>query len=194
MNARLVQSAGVASLLVLAACSSYLKIPVSQPIARTDAGPTQANAAPAALNTRVGILPAGAEQAPVCQAAQTCAALDAEQIPIACVKKIPYTNVLVPVGTTFEVVDPAADFMCLDTGTMVNGKEVLTCHGQELFSFQLRLSNPACSGAGLSVGTGQCDVGFGYDTDQKCCAPIGDGSVASTIVTVSLGACPLPNP
>ncbi len=194
MIARLVRSAGIASLLVLAACSSYLKIPASHPIARTDAGPTQANAAPAALNTRVGILPVGAEQAPVCQASQTCAALDAEQIPISCVKKVPYTNVLVPVGTTFEVLDPAGDFVCLDTGTVVNGKEVITCHGKELFSFQLRLANSACSGAELSVGTGQCDEGFGYDADQKCCAPISDGSVASTTVTVNLGACPLPNP
>ncbi len=133
-------------------------------------------------------------QAPICQASQTCAGLDAEQIPLSCVKKVPYTNVLIPQGTTFQVQDPSGDFLCLDTGVVVNGKEVITCHGKELYSFQLQLTNPGCTGATLATGTGQCDDGFGYDASQKCCTPINAASAGSTIVTVNLGACPLPNP
>src|SRR5512138_3151242 len=43
-------------------------------------------------------------QVPICRATASCAALNAEQIMLDCVKKVPYTNVLVPKGTTFEVV------------------------------------------------------------------------------------------
>ncbi len=194
MIARLVRSAGAVSLLLLAACSSFVKFPNSAPLARAlAAGPTQAEMARDTL-AQASARPVGAIRAPICQASQTCAALDAEQIPLSCVKKVPYTNVLVPVGSTFEVVDQSGDFVCLDTGVVANGKEVITCHGTELYSFQLRLTNTACSGATLKTGTGQCDDGYGFDTEQKCCAPVGADTANSTIVTVNLGACPLPNP
>ncbi len=140
-------------------------------------------------DTALGV---SAMNAPICQASSTCAAADAEQIPVACVKKVPYTNVLVPPGTTFVVLDTTGDFVCQDSGVQVNGKEVLTCHGTELFSFQLQLSNPSCSA--LAVGTSQCDQGYGYDAAHKCCSPLGPGPAGSTVVTVNLGACPLPGP
>ncbi len=140
-------------------------------------------------DTALGV---GAMNAPICQAASTCAAADAEQMPVACVKKVPYTNVLVPPGTSFVVLDTTGSFACEDSGVLVNGKEVLTCHGKELFSFQLQLSNPSCSA--LALGTSQCDQGYGYDASQKCCAPLGNGPAGSTVVTVNLGACPLPGP
>jgi hypothetical protein len=191
MIARLSRLAGIPSLLALAACSAFAGSSTSNPIARVlSPSPTETDAAPVALNAAANTLPAAAVQAPICRASQTCAALDAEQIPISCVKKVPYTNVLVPVGTTFEVVDNSADFVCLDTGVVVNDKEVLTCHGKELYSFQLRLTNAACSAAALSGGGGQCEAGYGYDAGQKCCAPVNNGASGSTVVTVSLGACP----
>ena len=193
---RPIQMAGIASLLTLAACSSFVSFSSPTRIARTlAAGPTQADIAPNNLNAQASALaPVGAMQAPICQASQTCAALDAEQMPITCVKKVPYANVLVPIGTTFEVLDQSGDFMCLDTGVVTNGKEVLTCHGTELYSFQLRLTNVSCSASALTTGTGQCDDGYGYDAVQKCCAPITAGSAGSTIVSVNLGACPTGNP
>ncbi len=195
MNPRLFWLAVMASLLVLTGCTSFVKLGSLDPVARAlPAGATHAVVAPETLATQPSSVPVGVEQAPVCQASLTCAALDAEQIPLSCVKKVPYTNVLVPQGTTFEVVDQSGDFLCLDTGVLVNGKEVLTCHGTPLYSFQLRLTNAACSEATLAVGTGQCDDGFGYDAEQKCCAPVSNGSAGSTIVTVNLGACPVPNP
>ncbi len=195
MVARLFLFAGTASLLVLAACTSLANLqalgPVSSPLA---GGPTQANGALDGLGAQPTALTIGAKQAPICQASETCAALDAVQIPLSCVKKVPYTNVLVPVGTSFEVLDQSGDFMCLDTGVVVNDKEVLTCHGKELYSFQLRLTNASCTDASLATGTGQCDDGYGYDAGQKCCAPVTSTSAGSTTVTVNLGACPLPNP
>jgi hypothetical protein len=190
MIGRLILFLGAASLLV-AACSSFVKLAAPNPIPRTLAvGPTQADAAPAAVNAAGRALAVGNVQAPICQASETCAALNAEQIPLSCVKKVPYTNVLVPVGTTFEVLDQSGSFMCLDTGVVVNGEEVLTCHGTPLFSFQLRLTNAACSGSSLATGTGQCDNDYGYDSAQKCCAPSSTALAGSAVVTVNLAACP----
>ena len=190
MTGRIILLAGTVSLL-LAACSSFVTLSAPNPIPRTlAAGPTQAGPAPAAPNGEASALAVGNVQAAICRASETCAALNAEQIPLSCVKKVPYTNVLVPVGTTFEVLDQSGDFMCLDTGVLVNGKEVLTCHGAQLYSFQLRLTNAACSGASLTAGTGQCDDGYGYDSAQKCCAAMGSASAGATVVTVNLGACP----
>ncbi len=195
MVARLFLFAEIASLLVLAACASLVKIQaLNRATLASPGGLTQAGGSPGAPAKQSTALAVGAVQAPICQASETCAALDAVQIPLPCVKKVPYTNVLVPVGTSFEVLDQSGDFMCLDTGVVLNDKEVLTCHGTELYSFQLRLTNTACSGTELSTGSGQCDDGYGYDAEQKCCVPVNSTSAGSTTVTVNLGACPLPNP
>ena len=195
MIASVTRSAGIASLLVLAACSSLVQGSVSSPFPRVvPSASTQSAVSPVGLDNVATAPSQGGVRAPICQASETCAALDAEQIPLSCVKKVPYTNVLVPVGTSSEVLDKDGDFLCLDTGVVVNGKEVLTCHGKELYSFQLRLTNAACRGASLSTTNGRCDDGYGYDLGQKCCAPLSNASAGSTVVTVSLGACPVPNP
>src|SRR5512143_825295 len=94
--------------------------------------------APAATGQNVS------SQAPICQATSSCAALNAEQIPLDCVKKIPYTNVLVPKGTIFQVLDDSGEFTCIDSGVVFNEKQVLTCHGKELYAFQLKLTNASC--------------------------------------------------
>ena len=131
--------------------------------------------------------------APVCQSATSCEAPIAVQYEIDCTKKIPYTNVVVPAGTTFEVVDKSGNFSCADSGQVVNGKDVIACHGTQLQSFDLKLTNPSCGGGTLDTGTGQCQDGFGFDAAQKCCAPLSAGAGGSTTVTVDLKACPLPH-
>jgi hypothetical protein len=107
------------------------------------------------------------------------------------VKKIPYTNISVPDGTTFEVLDKSGDYICVDSGTFDNaGKRVITCHGKQLFKFDLKLTNPACGGGNLAIGTGQCQDGYGFDAAQNCCAPATGDAAGSTTITVNLGACP----
>ena len=131
-----------------AACSAPAPVaPTSPPSAPTFSPPPTAQAlataAPAIQPTT-----ANPVLAPICQASTSCEALNAEQIPLDCVKKVPYVNVLVPPGTNYEVLDKSGDFVCDDTGMVVNGKQVLTCRGKVLFSFQLKLTNAACdSGA-----------------------------------------------
>ena len=75
---------------------------------------------------------------------------------------------------------------------VVDGKTVITCFGKELYRFDLKLTNTACGGASLQTGTGQCQEGYGFDAAQQCCAPVGGDSAGSVVVSVELGACPLP--
>jgi hypothetical protein len=135
---------------------------------------------------------AAVQPAPICQEATGCQVPTAELHQIDCVNKIPYTNVLVEPGTAFEVLDNTGDFTCNESGNVVGGKTVLTCYGKELYTFDLKLTNAACGGEALSTGTGQCQEGYGYDATQQCCAPVGANAAGSTVVSVDLGACPLP--
>ncbi len=184
---------GISAVLVLlgAACSS-----AAQPTAAAPSVPQQQPAAAATIQPAPTVAPSVPQTgagAPICQAATSCQAPTADQTEIGCVKKVPYTNVMVPTGTTFEVVDKTGNFTCVDTGTVQNGKEVLTCHGKPLFSFDLKLTSATCSGAALTTGGGQCQQGYGYDATQQCCAPLtGGGSGGSATVTVNLQGCPLP--
>ncbi len=193
---RTIEMSAFAGLLVLtAACSaSYVQTPMAGSHGPTLGVSTANGELPTASP---GLHEASADatigQAPLCAATASCAALGAEQIPVGCVKKVPYTNVLVPTGTTFEVLDQSGNFSCVDSGVQVNGQEVLTCHGTPLFAFQLKLTNAACAGTLLDTSTGQCQDGYGYDATAKCCAPVSDSSAGTATVTINLGGCPLPS-
>ena len=89
---------GLLVLITAAACA---------PAAASNAAP-----APAAANAAV----------PLCKSPTTCTAPTAEQNKTECVNKIPYTNVVVPQGTSFEVLDKSGDFTCTDSGFTSNGK------------------------------------------------------------------------
>ena len=180
--------------LLGAACSAPPQAPTITPsIPQSAGGPTAGlPTSPPSIQPTAG--GAAVAQAPVCQASNSCEALNAEQIQLDCVKKVPYTNVLVPPGSTFEVVDKTGAFICNDTGVVVNGKKVVICHGKELYTFDLKLTNPSCDSAALATGTGQCQEGYGFDPAQQCCSLITTGSTSSTTVKVQLAACPLPNP
>jgi hypothetical protein len=137
--------------------------------------------------------------APACQAATSCAApvveeMNTEKLKTYCVKKIPYQNILVPPGTTFEVLDKSGEFKCNDSGTVENGKTVLTCTGKQLWTYELKLTNTTCSAGTLTTGTGQCQEGSGYDTAQNCCAPLTGGNSGSVTIKVNIGDCPVPKP
>lgn len=150
----------------------------------------------------VVVAPATAQQpappvqafAPACQAATSCAApaveeMDTEVTKTYCVKKIPYQNILVAPGTTFETLDPSGDFKCQDSGTLVDGKAVIACTGKNLWAYELKLINPACSASALTTGASQCQQGLGYDAAQNCCAPLTGGDSGSVTIKVNLGSC-----
>jgi hypothetical protein len=188
----LLLAATVFVVLFASACGSAAPVeqaapPPAQAVAATQA-PAQ-EAAPAQ--------PAAAAQtfAPACQAAASCAAPDVkntEAMDTFCVKKIPYQNINVLPGTTFESLDPKGELKCKDSGTVVDGKNVITCTGKELWTYELKFTNSACSGSSLTTGTGQCQEGMGYDAAQNCCAPLTTDSGGSVTIKVNMGACATP--
>ena len=206
MPKRILVTAAAALLVLLAgaACSTG-----STPTQAPEVGgpPTQAPAAAPATSAPANQAPLptstassaaeqtspGGQLAPICQTANACTAVSPEQHEIGCVEKIPYTNVLVPPNTQFEVMDKSGDFKCSDSGTTVDGQEVLTCYGKPLYSFDLKLTGTACGGS-LDTSSDQCQEGYGFDSAQQCCAPLQGDASGATTVQVDLGACPLPRP
>lgn len=131
--------------------------------------------------------------APACQASDSCSAPDVKDTAgyeTYCVQKVPYQNILIDEGVTFEALDPNK-LTCIDNGTIVDGKRVLECHGTALWTSELKLTNSACGGsASLATGTGQCQEGLGYDAAQNCCAVLAAADTGSVTIKVNMGACP----
>jgi hypothetical protein len=131
--------------------------------------------------------------APACQAPTSCATpevKDTEAASTFCVDKIPYQNINVAPGTLFESLDPSGELKCQDSGTVVDGKSVITCSGKQLWTYELKFTNSACAANTLTTGTGQCQDGLGYDAAQNCCAPLTAADSGSVTIKVNMGACP----
>jgi len=181
----------VLMVLFVSACGS--------PAPTTQAAPPPAEVVPTQAPAEVAAptqpAPAAQTFAPACQAATSCAAPDVQDTAANetyCVQKIPYQNISVPPGTTFESLDPKGELKCQDSGTVVDGKNVITCTSKELWTYELKLTNSACAANALATGTGQCQEGLGYDAAQNCCAPLTAGGAGSVTIKVNMGACPLP--
>jgi hypothetical protein len=169
----------------------------AQPAPTAAPAPTQAPAVapPVEQPTEQVVQPTTAPAfAPTC--ANTTASCAAPQVvdtvanETYCVEKVPYINILIDEGVTWEELAPDK-LTCSDSGTVVDGKRVLTCHGTELWTSGLKLTNSACGASTtLVTGTGQCPDGFGYDATQVCCAPVTGGTEASTTINVNIGGCP----
>lgn len=138
--------------------------------------------------------------AAACAASTSCSApqvTDTVPTETYCVKKVPYVNILAPVGTIFEPLPKSGDpkdypLICDDSKTDVDGKRVFTCRGAELWTYDLKVTNPGCSSAGLQTGTTMCPADQGYDAANNCCAPLAAGNGGSVMIKVNMGACPLP--
>ena len=135
----------------------------------------------------------GAVFAPTCQNISSSCTVpnvgDTVASETTCLQKVPYQLIFVPEGTTFEVLDPT-NLTCVDNGGVVDGKHVIECHGTELWTTQLRLTNVTCGSNTLATGTGQCQEGYGYDATQNCCAPVTSSAGNSVMINVNMGGCP----
>jgi len=135
------------------------------------------------------VSPGNQEQAPVCQSSDSCSAPDVKDTIASdryCVDKVPYQNILIDEGVTFEVLDPST-LTCVDNGTKVDGKHVIECHGKSAWKTQVKFTNTACGGANLATDSGKCQEGFGYDAANSCCSSL--SGAGSTTITVNMGAC-----
>ena len=138
--------------------------------------------------------------APACAAATSCSApavTDTVPTETFCVKKVPYQNILAPVGTVFEPQPKTGDpkdypLICDDSKTDVDVKRVFTCRGAQLWTYDLKVTNQGCSSADLQTGTTMCQADQGYDSANNCCAPLTTAGGGSVVIKVNMGACPLP--
>ena len=162
--------------------------PVVEPATPVESAPVEPTQAvePAAPE------PTQPQYAPFCDAAP--AGCEAPAIEVRdkamCIEKVPYVVMSAPEETTFESQDP--DMECVEQDG-ANGK-FITCHSvtsKQLWSYDLKVCNGACSAPALQMGTGQCQEGYGYDAANACCAaPAPSGGDGCTIFQVDLGACP----
>jgi hypothetical protein len=132
------------------------------------------------------------QYAPLCQAAPTSCETPAVTMldNQYCIDRVPYAIMSVPAGTTYESQDP--DMECVDQ-LHNDGDLRITCHsisGKDLWSYDLKLCNGACSALALEMGTAQCQEGYGYDSANQCCAaPVPSSSDGCTVYKVNLGVC-----
>ncbi len=184
----------VISLLVIVLLSSCLSVfvPVetAAPLQPTIALATNA---PPSIQSVVPVttLTTSAQSAPLCASdpiASACSAPLAEVRDKFCVQKIPYTQIALPVGTTFEPVGPL--LICTDEGIR-GGMQIITCRSPQInYSYDLKVCNSACSAAsGLTVGTGQCSEGYGYSAANACCWPVPTTDAGCALFKVDIGTC-----
>jgi hypothetical protein len=76
-----------------------------------------------------------------------------------CVTKIPYQNLLLDQGVTFEPQDPKGELKCTDSGTEVDGKNVITCTAKELWTYDLKLTDANGASTVIKVNMGACPSG-----------------------------------
>ncbi|MBI5950553.1 MAG: serine/threonine protein kinase [Chloroflexi bacterium] len=100
-----------------------------------------------------------------------------------CVEKNPYTVLSIPEGAAFESLD--SELVCTKERTS-NGRMTISCTGQQLFSYNLKVCVPLVVSA---VDSGKCGQGSIYDTANQCClVPPAEGA-GCTVFKVDLRAC-----
>jgi serine/threonine protein kinase len=102
---------------------------------------------------------------------------------IDCVQKIPFTTVSIPLGASFEVVDPG---MTCELTTTREDDQLISCTGQQLYSYDLKVCShrPDFPEAG-----GQCAEGDGFDTANACCMKPPAEDAGCTIYQVDMKSC-----
>jgi serine/threonine-protein kinase len=127
--------------------------------------------------------PAAVSFAPACAAGVTIPTPVVGETNKACVRKVPYTSISIPEGATFEPLNP--DFSCAEESTS-NGKTIISCTGQQLFSFNLKVCVPPVVS---SADAGKCDPNSTFDSANQCCVVTPPDGAGCTIFKVDLRGC-----
>ena len=181
-----------AAILLLTACD--IETPTAEPpIVEQPQEPAPTPVPPTATPTKPAPSPEP-QYAPFCEASApaSCEAPVVEMLDNKyCIEKVPYAIMAVQAGTTYQSLDPDLD--CVDQSHN-DGSLRVTCHSltsKQLWSYDIKVCNSACSAPVLQMETGQCPDGYGYDPTNMCCAAPSPASVdGCTIYTVDLGGCP----
>jgi hypothetical protein len=134
--------------------------------------------------------PTKVQPAPICSvspSAGVCTAPSAAMLSKSCVKKIPYTLVALSPGSTFEVVD--SGITCKDEG-LRGGQQQISCTGQQLYSYTLKVCDPVCAAVPLTTDLDRCSDGYGYSAEAGCCWPTSALEAGCVLYKVDIGFCP----
>ena len=173
----------ILSVLALSACNSiFVPVPTLTPAPTAILLPT--NPLPIASPT------ASAQSAPLCSLdplAEACMPPFVEALDKFCVEKMPYVLLALPVGSTFQPAD--AGLTCTDEGVR-DGAQMVSCTGQHLISYNLKVCNSTCSAAApLASRTGQCPESYGYNSGGNCCWPMPAPDAGCILFKVDVGTC-----
>lgn len=173
---------GCAAVFLLAGCITVF-VPVDTPV------PPPTNIIlPTVSPLPLEPSPTSVSFAPSCRAdplVETCSVPQAGMFSKSCIKKVPYTLVGISPGSTFEVVD--AGMTCKDEGLRGSAHQY-SCTGQQLYSYHVKVCNPACSAALITDGA-QCPDGYGFSESGGCCWPLPAPDDGCVIYKVDIGGC-----
>ena len=178
----------ILAVFALSACTSvFVPVGTSIPAPTPIIQPTN----PPPLPTQpVPPAPTTIQSAPMCTTdplATACTAPVAEERDKFCVKKVPYALIALPPGSTFQPAE--AGLMCTDEGIR-DGLQMVSCTGQRLYSYKLKVCNSACAAAApLAAGSNQCPSGYGYNAGASCCWPMPAPDAGCTLVKIDIGTC-----
>ena len=100
-----------------------------------------------------------------------------------CVTKIPYTAISVPEGAKFEALNPK---LTCAIETTSNGISIISCTGQQLFSYDLKVCVPPVV---ASADLGKCTQDSVFDSANQCCVVPPPNGAGCIIFKVDLRSC-----
>jgi hypothetical protein len=133
--------------------------------------------------------PTVVQEAPLCTTdplAGTCSTPKVGTLSKFCVKKLPYTLLGIPPASTFQPMDPT--LICKDEGIRGEVRQV-SCTGQQLYSYEIKVCDANCSGAQLETGSDRCPDGYGYSAEADCCWLTSTLEPGCVIYKVDIGSC-----
>ena len=128
-------------------------------------------------------LPSALPFAPACAAGIAIPTPAVKATDKLCVAKIPYTAVTIPDGATFASLNPK--LTCTKESTK-NGKTVISCTGQQLFSYNLKVCVPPVVS---NADSGKCTQSNTFNAANQCCLPTPPDGAGCTVFKVDLRAC-----
>ena len=122
--------------------------------------------------------------APACNAGVTIPVPVVTETNKVCTKKIPYTFISIPEGAIFEPLDP--NLRCT-TESVNNGTTLISCTGQQVFSYQLKVCEPPVVS---SADPGKCSTDSIFDAANQCCVTVPPEGAGCTVFKVDIRSCP----
>ena len=130
------------------------------------------------------VLPSAVPFAPVCAANITIPVPRVNETNKVCTRKIPYTFITFPDGATFEPLNPA--LRCA-VETVSNGNTIISCTGQQAFSYQLKICLPPVVS---NTDLGKCSTDSIFDSANQCCVAAPPKGAGCTEFKVDIRSCP----